>query len=442
LSDSIDEIKASTIYASNSDPTIEVRVVTESGASGTASVPSGISIGKYEAVELRDGGETWHGRGVEKALANIRGEIFPRIASMLVTDQGAVDRALIETDGTPDKRRLGANATLAVSLAVARAGAASLNMPLYEFLGRLYGGKKPHLLPIPMVNLIDGGKRTGGVLPFQSLMVIPLKAAGYWEAIRGCSEINKTTRDALKGKDFVFGVGPEGGIVPQFPPALEATRTQDKIFTMLDICLEGMQRAGYQPGIDFALALEPTAQEFYTGKAYRLGAENLTVEALVQFYGELVDRYPLLLIEDGMAETDEKGWRLMCQALGGRTHIAADGLLSSHIKRFSLLKKINVSAVVISPGHLGTLTETLEAIREAGRRKLEVILSHRPSETEDTFISHLSVACSVRLFKAGGTVRSDRTAKYNELLRIGEALGGSTRFAGKTDVARIFPKKR
>lgn len=417
----IQRIYAREILDSRGNPTVEVDVYLDDGAFGRAAVPSGASTGMHEALELRDGDpKRFHGKGVQKAVYNINRLIAPALEGKEATHQREIDTLLLELDGTPNKSRLGANAILGVSLAVAKAAAQSVGLPLYRYIG----GVDAHLLPVPMMNILNGGAHTGWQGPdMQEFMIMPLAASSFAEALRWGSEIYHALKAVLKEKGYPTQVGDEGG----FAPPLKANREA------LDLLLEAIERAGYKPGEQVFLALDPAASELYDPetKTYHLRKEGrrLTSEEMVRFWSEWVEEYPILSLEDGMAEEDWEGWQALYQALGRKVQLVGDDLLvtnPSRILRAMELKACN--ALLVKVNQIGTLTETLEAVTLAQRAGWNTIASHRSGETEDTTIADLAVALNMGFIKTGAPARSDRTAKYNRLLRIEEELGSQARY--------------
>jgi enolase len=411
------------ILDSRGNPTVEVEVQLESGAWGRAAVPSGASTGKREAVELRDGDtQRYGGKGVQQAVRNVEETIAPEIDGMEASEQAAVDQALLELDGTPNKSGLGANAMLGVSLAVARAAADDAGLPLYAYLG----GPGGRLLPVPMINVINGGAHADNGLDFQEFMLVPAGADSFGNAIRMGVEVFHALREALREKKLGTGLGDEGG----FAPALGSNTTA------LDFLMQAIERAGYRPGDDVALALDVAASEFAEDNGrYRLRREGVTLDAeeLVARYEKLVDRYPIVSIEDGLGEDDWAGWARLTRRLGGRVQLVGDDLFVTNpaVIQQGIAKGI-ANAVLIKLNQVGTLTETMEAIELAKRAGYGTIISHRSGETEDTFVADLAVALNAGQIKAGSVARSERTAKYNQLLRIEEELGHAASWPGRS----------
>jgi enolase len=390
--------------------------------SGTASVPSGASTGAHEAVELRDGdADRYGGAGVLKAVANVEGEIAEAVEGMDVLDQAALDRTLIELDGTPNKGRLGANAILGVSLAAAHAGALAQEVPLYRYLG----GVQATLLPLPMANILNGGVHADNNVDLQEFMVCPVGSPSYGESLRAVAEVYQSLRKVLKQRRLASGVGDEGGFAPQLDSNEEA----------LELVVSAIEGAGYRPGEDVAVALDVAASELYREGSYRLEGEGrtLTREELVELYADWVRRYPIVSIEDGMAEDDWEGWALLTSRLGGQLQLVGDDLFVTNPARIAEgIEKGVANSLLVKVNQIGTLSETLEAIETARSAGYSGVMSHRSGETEDTTISDLAVATAVGMIKTGAPARSERVAKYNRLLEIEAELGGSARYAGRT----------
>jgi enolase len=408
------------ILDSRGNPTVEVDVVLADGARGRAGVPSGASTGTHEAVELRDGGERYLGKGVRNAVEAVNGEIFDALSGMDAEAQVKIDEIMIALDGTPNKGRLGANAILGVSLAVAKAAAAAKKEPLYRYVG----GATARLLPVPMMNIINGGVHADNPIDFQEFMIVPWGAASFAEALRAGSEIFHTLRAALKSAGHNANVGDEGGFAPNLPSAEAA----------LDLILAAIEKAGYRAGDDVMLALDAAASEFFKGGAYRYEGEGKTrsVEQQVEYLATLVERYPIVSIEDGMAEDDTAGWKLLTQKLGARCQLVGDDNFVTNVAR--LLEGIRngiCNSILIKVNQIGTLTETLAAVETAHKAGYTAVMSHRSGETEDATIADLAVATGCGQVKTGSLARSDRVAKYNQLLRIEEELGAEARYAGR-----------
>jgi enolase len=415
------------IIDSRGNPTVEVDVVLESGAQGRAAVPSGASTGEKEAIELRDGDKKrWIGKGVSKAVGNISQLISPKVLGMEAFDQVAVDRAMIELDGTKTKGRLGANAILGVSLAVAKAAAAESGQPLYRYLG----GANARTLPVPMMNIINGGAHADNRLDLQEFMIMPVGAARFSEALRMATEVFHTLKGILKKKGLSTAVGDEGGFAPDLGSNEEA----------LEFIVQAIEQAGYKPGKDIALALDAAASEFYEKGRYRLEAEKQpdhSQDELILYYQRLVDRYPIVSIEDGLSELDWKGWRMLTERLGDRVQLVGDDIFVTNVEIFARGIKDGIgNSILIKLNQIGTLTETLEAIELAKRSGYTAVVSHRSGETEDTTIADVAVALNTGLIKTGSLSRTDRMAKYNQLLRIEEELGSAALYPGRTAIRR------
>jgi enolase len=420
-------VYAREILDSRGFPTVEVEIQLESGAWGRAAVPSGASTGKREAVELRDGDvQRYRGKGVQQAVRNVEETIAPEIDGMEASEQAAIDQALLELDGTPNKSALGANAILAVSLAVARAAADDAGLPLYAYLGGV-GGR---LLPVPMMNVINGGAHADNGIDFQEFMLVPAGADSFSNALRMGVEVFHALKEQLKSKKLSTGVGDEGG----FAPALASNTAA------LDLLMEAIEAAGYRPGDDVALALDVAASEFAEeGGRYRLRRENVVLnsEELVARYESLLGRYPIVSIEDGLGEDDWTGWALLTRRLGSRVQLVGDDLFVTNpaIIQQSIEKSI-ANAVLVKVNQVGTLTETMQAIELAKRAAYGTVISHRSGETEDTFVADLAVAVNAGQIKTGSLARSERTAKYNQLLRIEEELGNAASWPGRSLYSR------
>jgi enolase 1/2/3 len=420
-------VYAREILDSRGFPTVEVEIQLESGAWGRAAVPSGASTGKREAVELRDGDvQRYRGKGVQQAVRNVEETIAPEIDGMEASEQAAIDQALLELDGTPNKSALGANAILAVSLAVARAAADDAGLPLYAYLGGV-GGR---LLPVPMMNVINGGAHADNGIDFQEFMLVPAGADSFSNALRMGVEVFHALKEQLKSKKLSTGVGDEGG----FAPALASNTAA------LDLLMEAIEAAGYRPGDDVALALDVAASEFAEeGGRYRLRRENVVLnsEELVARYESLLGRYPIVSIEDGLGEDDWTGWALLTRRLGSRVQLVGDDLFVTNpaIIQQSIEKSI-ANAVLVKVNQVGTLTETMQAIELAKRAAYGTVISHRSGETEDTFVADLAVAVNAGQIKTGSLARSERTAKYNQLLRIEEELGHAASWPGRSLYSR------
>jgi enolase (EC 4.2.1.11) len=417
---SIEGVKGREILDSRGNPTIEVEVVLIDGTTGVASVPSGASTGKYEAVELRDGDSRYNGLGVLKAVEHVNDDIAPEIISMSALEQVAIDQRLIELDDTPNKANLGANAILGVSLAVAKAGASFLGMPLYRYLG----GAEASLLPVPMLNILNGGKHALDSTDFQEFMVVPLGATSFVQAIQMSSEIYHCLHKVLKDKSLNTNVGDEGGFAPQLPSNKDA----------VELILAAIDKAGYKAGEDCFIALDPAASSFYQESKYVLSREGATLTSveMVDYYAKWVSSYPIISIEDGLAEDDWPGWLLLTAKLGKETQLVGDDLYATNIERLErgITQKAS-NSILIKPNQIGTLSETLTVIKRAQKAGWTTVISHRSGETEDTTIADLSVAVDAGFIKTGAPCRSERLAKYNCLLRIEEELGDAARYPGK-----------
>ena len=416
----ITEIFAREIVDSRGNPTVEVDVVTEDGALGRAAVPSGASTGSLEALELRDGDKKRYlGKGVLKAVANVNGEIADALVGMDIEDQTIIDRALIALDGTKNKARLGANAMLGVSLAVAKSAAESYGQHLYQYLG----GVQAHVLPVPMMNIINGGAHADNPIDIQEFMIMPLKAESMADAVRMGAEVFHVLKKQLHDDGLSTSVGDEGG----FAPNLKSTESA------LEYIMKAIKKAGYEPGKDIALALDAAATEFYKNKKYVLAGEGKTLssEQMVKYYAGLVKKFPIISIEDAMGEDDHAGWKEITEELGDKIQLVGDDLF---VTNPAILKKGIAdglaNALLVKVNQIGTLTETLEAVRMAQTAGYGTILSHRSGETEDTTIAHIAVATNCGQIKTGSLCRSDRLAKYNELIRIEEYLCGTGQYAG------------
>ena len=421
----IRNMKARQIIDSRGNPTVEVEVLLESGAHGRAAVPSGASTGEKEAIELRDGDKKrWMGKGVSKAVANVSKTIAPKLLGMEALDQVAVDHAMIALDGTKAKGKLGANAILGVSLAVAKAAANETGQPLYRYLG----GTNARVLPVPLMNIINGGAHADNRLDLQEFMIMPVGAPRFGEALRMATEVFHTLKALLKKKGLNTAVGDEGGFAPDLQSNEEA----------LALIMEAIEAAGYRPGQDMALALDCAASELYQKGRYRLEAEKKperSSEEMVAYYGKLLDRYPILSIEDGLSELDWKGWKILTEKLGKRVQLVGDDIFVTNVEIFAkgIAEGIG-NSILIKLNQIGTLTETLDAIELAKRSGYTVIISHRSGETEDTTIADVAVATNSGLIKTGSLSRTDRVAKYNQLLRIEDELGAAAVYPGRTAV--------
>ena len=409
------------ILDSRGNPTVEVDVVLDGGHFGRAAVPSGASTGAHEAHELRDGGERYGGKGVRKAVEAVNGEIREALTGFDAGDQKGLDQRLRDLDGTAAKKRLGANAILGVSLAAAKAEAVARGEPLYRYLG----GEDATLLPVPMMNIVNGGAHANNPIDFQEFMVVPVGAASIAEAVRIGAEIFHALRHALKGAGHSTAVGDEGGFAPNLASTREA----------LDFVMAAIASAGYRAGDDVFIALDVAATELYGEDRYFLKGEkrSLTSDQMVTYYTELVGNYPIFSIEDGMSEDDWEGWRELTEALGDRVQLVGDDLFVTNVERLKQgIEQRVANAILVKVNQIGTLTETLDAVRMAQEARYAAVMSHRSGETEDATIADLAVATNSGQIKTGSLARSDRVAKYNQLIRIEEALGDKARYAGKT----------
>ncbi|MFO7856200.1 MAG: phosphopyruvate hydratase [Paracoccaceae bacterium] len=419
------DIAAREILDSRGNPTVEVEVSLEDGAFGRAAVPSGASTGAHEAVELRDGGTRYRGKGVAKAVDAVNGELFEALAGVDATEQIAIDRAMIELDGTANKGRLGANAILGVSLACARAAAESVGLPLWRYVG----GAGARLLPVPMMNIVNGGAHADNPIDVQEFMIMPTGAATLRDAVRMGAEIFHTLKEELKAAGYGTNVGDEGG----FAPALGSTREA------LDFVMGSIESAGYKPGENVHLALDVASTELFGDDGYVLSGEGgaLSSEAMADWLAGLVESYPIVSIEDGMAEDDWQGWRMLTERIGDRCRLVGDDLFVTDTARLRRgIEDGCGNAILVKVNQVGTLTETLEAVETAHRAGFASIMSHRSGETEDTTIADLAVALNCGQIKTGSLARSDRTAKYNQLMRIEEELGDAAVYAGRSVLRR------
>jgi enolase len=420
------DITAREILDSRGNPTVEVDVTLESGALGRAAVPSGASTGAHEAVELRDGdAKRYGGKGVRKAVDAVNGEIFDALSGFDAEDQVAIDALLVTLDGTANKARLGANATLGVSLACAKAAASKLDQPLYRYIGGVFA----RTLPVPMMNIVNGGAHADNPIDIQEFMIMPVGAESVADAIRIGSEIFHTLRKQLKDAGHNTNVGDEGGFAPNLASADAA----------LGFVVKAIEIAGYRPGEDVVLALDPAATEFYKGGKYVLAGEGKTLDSdgMVRYLADLARRYPIVSIEDGMAEDDWQGWAALTREIGDKVQLVGDDLFVTNPKRLGEgIEKGVANSILIKVNQIGTLSETLETIEMAQRAAYTTVISHRSGETEDATIADLAVATNAGQIKTGSLSRSDRLAKYNQLIRIEERLGGAARYAGKTVLRR------
>ncbi|MBK9711843.1 MAG: phosphopyruvate hydratase [Kouleothrix sp.] len=422
MSTLIEEILAREVLDSRGNPTVEVDVRLESGDVGRAIVPSGASTGAHEALELRDGDKKrYGGKGVLQAVENVNSTIAEALSGMDAADQVGVDAELIKLDGTETKSKLGANAVLGVSLACAKASAAALGLPLYRYIGGAYA----HVLPVPMMNILNGGKHAQNSTDFQEFMVMPVGAPSFREALRWGSEIYQSLKKVLHDRGQGTNVGDEGGFAPSLPTNEAA----------IEVIMEAIQKAGYTPGEQVMLAMDPAITEIYSDGKYHLARENrsLTTAEMVDYWVDIASRYPLISLEDGLAEDDWEGWALLCERLGDRVQLVGDDFLVTNVKRLSrAIDAKAANSILIKLNQIGSLTETLSAIQMAQRAGWTAVVSHRSGETEDVTIADLVVATNAGQIKTGAPARTDRIAKYNQLLRIEEELGDAAVYAGKS----------
>ena len=421
----IEEVVGREILDSRGQPTVEVDVELDSGARGRAAVPSGASTGAHEALELRDGGDRYGGKGVLKAVSHVNGPIHEAVVGLDALAQRDLDAALVELDGTDDKSRLGANAMLGVSLAVAKAAADELDLPLYRYLG----GANAHTLPVPMMNVLNGGAHADSNVDLQEFMVVPVGAASFSEALRWGAETYQALKGLLKDKGLATALGDEGGFAPNLPSNESA----------LELLLEAVERAGYRPGTEIALALDVASTEFFSEGRYVLSGEgtSFTSQEFVAYLAGLVERYPIVSIEDGMAEDDWDGWSALTAALGGRVQLVGDDLFVTNPERLARGIEAGVAnSILVKLNQIGTLSETLDTMAMAVRAGYTAVVSHRSGETEDATIAALAVATDCGQIKTGAPARSDRVAKYNELLRIEEDLDEAAAYPGGAALAR------
>ena len=417
----IQQVGAREILDSRGNPTVEAQVKLEGGATGRAAVPSGASTGEHEAVELRDGDKKRYlGKGVLKAVENVNGELADALGGMDAADQRALDRKMIELDGTENKSRLGANALLAVSMAAARAAASAHQLPLYRYLG----GLGANLLPVPMMNILNGGAHADNNVDFQEFMAMPVGAKSFSEALRWGVEVFHTLKGVLKKRGYNTAVGDEGGFAPSVKSNAEA----------IEVVLEAITAAGFKPGVQVAIALDPAASEFYQDGKYVFKKSDKSAkssEEMVRYWSEWARQYPIVSLEDGLAEDDWKGWQMLTRELGGRIQLVGDDLFVTNVKRLRQGIEQSVgNSILIKVNQIGTVSETLDAIDLARRNGYTAVISHRSGETEDTFIADFAVATAAGQIKTGSASRTDRVAKYNQLLRIEEELGEGARFLG------------
>jgi enolase len=417
----IEHVHARQILDSRGNPTVEVELSLRSGAWGRAAVPSGASTGEFEATELRDGGSDWMGKGVTRAVENVNGEIATAVRGQDASSQAALDRMLITLDGTPNKSRLGANAILAVSLAAAHAAAAEERQPLWRYLG----GESAHVLPVPMMNVLNGGAHADNKVDFQEFMVVPVGGRTFAEALKMGDEVFQHLKQNLKDRGISTAVGDEGGFAPDLGSNAEA----------LEVLMDAIRAAGYVPGEQVAIALDPAVSELYKDGAYVLEHEGRTLSAdeLTSYWEDLAGRYPIVSIEDGMDEEDWAGWTTLTQRIGDRVQLVGDDLFVTNTERLKRGIDSGVAnSILIKVNQIGTLSETLAAIRLARENNYTAVISHRSGETEDVTIADLAVATGVGQIKTGAPSRTDRVAKYNQLLRIEEALGPDAQYAGRS----------
>jgi enolase len=421
----IERVHARQILDSRGNPTVEVDVELRSGARGRADVPSGASTGEFEATELRDGGERWGGKGVSKAVAHVDGEIAGAVRGLDAREQATLDDALIALDGTPNKSRLGANAILGTSLAVAHAQAAEEGVPLWRYLG----GEDARVLPVPMMNVLNGGAHADNSVDFQEFMVVPLGAPTFSECLRMGAEVFHALARTLRARGLSTAVGDEGGFAPDLSSNEEA----------LSILIDAIGAAGYRPGEDVSIALDPACSELYRDGVYVLEYEGreLSSAQLADYWADLADRYPIVSIEDGMAEEDWDGWKTLTERIGARVQLVGDDLFVTNTARLRRGIELGVAnSILVKVNQIGTLTETLAAIAMAREASYTAVVSHRSGETEDVTIADLAVATGCGQIKTGAPSRSDRVAKYNQLLRIEEQLGAAAEFRGRAALAR------
>ncbi|SDW36109.1 enolase [Albimonas donghaensis] len=418
------DIAGREILDSRGNPTVEVDVTLEDGSFGRAAVPSGASTGAHEAVELRDGGDRYKGKGVQKAVDAVNGEIFEALAGFDATEQITLDRAMIELDGTANKARLGANAILGVSLAAAKAAAECVGLPLYRYVG----GTSARVLPVPMMNIINGGAHADNPIDVQEFMIMPVGASSLREAVRMGAEVFHTLKAGLKAAGHNTNVGDEGGFAPNIGSTREA----------LDFIMASIEKAGFKPGDDVHIALDAASTEFFENGKYNLAGENavLTSQQMAEYLGKLVADYPIISIEDGMGEDDWEGWKALTDLIGDKCQLVGDDLFVTNSQRLKTgIDMGAANSILVKVNQIGTLTETIEAVEMAHRARYTSVMSHRSGETEDATIADLAVALNCGQIKTGSLARSDRLAKYNQLIRIEEELGEAAEFAGR-DILR------
>ena len=421
------DVAAREILDSRGNPTVEVEVLLEDGSTGRAGVPSGASTGAFEAVELRDGGDRYGGKGVLQAVANVNEQIRPLLVGYDATDQRDIDDALLDLDGTANKGEIGANAILGASLAVAKAAAVSRGLPLYAYLG----GPNAHVLPVPMMNIINGGSHAESSVDFQEFMIAPVGAPTFAEALRMGTEVYHQLKKVLSGRGLNTALGDEGGFAPDLP----------SVDAALDLIADAIGNAGYTVGEDVAMAMDVASSEFYSDGVYRLDGQDRSLSSgeMVELLADLVDRYPIVSIEDGMDEDDWDGWKALYDAVGDRCQLVGDDLFVTNVERLSKGIELDcANSVLVKVNQIGTLTETLDTMEMAHRNGWTCMVSHRSGETEDVTIADLAVAVNAGQIKTGAPARSDRVAKYNQLLRIEGILGKAARYAG----ARGFKQRR
>ena len=420
-------VHAREVLDSRGNPTVEAEVLLDSGARGRAIVPSGASTGAGEALELRDGDSRYRGKGVARAVANVLDTIGPALLGRDALDQRAIDTLMRDIDGTDDKSKLGANAILGVSLAAAHAVAQELDLPLFRYLG----GPDSHLLPVPLMNVLNGGAHADNSVDLQEFMLAPIGAATFGESLEWGSNVYHALKKILDDRGLSTGVGDEGGFAPDLGANSEA----------VELLVDAIEAAGYTPGSDVALALDPATSEIYEGGSYVLASEDrkLSADEMVGFWSDWIDRYPIVSIEDGMAEDDWDGWKALTDAIGDRVQLVGDDLFVTNPEVLERgIREGAGNAILIKPNQIGSLTETLECVRIAQRASFATVISHRSGETEDSTVADISVATNAGQIKTGAPARGERTAKYNQLLRIEDSLGDAARYAGR----RAFPRVR
>jgi enolase len=423
----IEIVVAREVLDSRGNPTLEAEVLLEDGSNGRAIVPSGASTGQFEAVELRDGGDRFGGKGVRNAVANVNEKIAPALIELDALEQREIDRVLLDLDGTPNKSQLGANAILGVSMAAARAAADSLEQELFRYLG----GASAHILPVPLMNVLNGGAHADNDVDFQEFMIVPLGAPSFREGLRMGTEVYHALKGVLHSRGLATAIGDEGGFAPNLPGNEAA----------LELLVEAIGKAGYQAGTEIALAMDPAASEFYKDGRYELAGDkrSLTSDEMVELWATLVDRYPIVSIEDGLDEEDWDGWKNLTTTIGDRCQLVGDDLFVTNVERVQRGLELGAgNSVLVKVNQIGSLSETFDTVELAQRSGWTAIISHRSGETEDTFIADLAVATGSGQIKTGAPARTDRVAKYNQLLRIEELLGDSAVYMGR----RAFPRAR